>query len=273
MLATFAMRAPRDVYPKFLETHERAVALGGLRPELRCNRAHGLHLFEHRPRQAEAEFQQTIAEKPACTTAHVRMALLYATLGDLDQALAAVTAANRIDPLLPTVRPAEVNVRVWRREFDAAVAVGTSAIELHPYLSISRANYALALELSNRRDDALAQYQLGSVMSGDLPWMRAYEGACLAQLARRDEAGAILDELTHRRATEYVDALSVAVLREALGDRDAALDELERAYEERSASLYSLGVDPRMDPFRQETRFARVRAALQALHQSHEVRQ
>ena len=80
MLAVFGMRPPTEVYPKFLEAHERAVALGGLRPELRCNRAHGLHLFEHRFAEAEAELLRTLEEKPSLGDAYVRAALLYVTL-------------------------------------------------------------------------------------------------------------------------------------------------------------------------------------------------
>jgi DNA-binding winged helix-turn-helix (wHTH) protein len=45
-LAVFGMRCPLTMYSRFLEAHKRAVALTGLRPELRCDRAFGLHLFE-----------------------------------------------------------------------------------------------------------------------------------------------------------------------------------------------------------------------------------
>jgi DNA-binding winged helix-turn-helix (wHTH) protein len=260
--ATFGICAPLDAYPKFIDAYERAVGTGGVTPELRCNRALGLHMFEHRPRLAEAEFQQTLRDKPSCANTHVRMALMYATLGDLDRALLAVQQAYEVDSLLPTLHPTEVNVRVWRGEFDKAVAVGASAIDLHPYLVISRANYAQALEFSGRLEEALAQYQFGSIMSGDLPWMRALEATCLAKLKRRAEAGAILDELEHRRGTEYSDALYMAVLRDALGARAAALRELDRAVDENSAFLHCLAVDPKMRVFHDEPRFKRVRASL-----------
>src|SRR4030095_3015598 len=62
-LATFGMRPPREMYPAFLAAHQRAVSLGGLTPELRCNRAHGLHLFERQLDEAEAEFRTVLQEK------------------------------------------------------------------------------------------------------------------------------------------------------------------------------------------------------------------
>lgn len=264
MLATFGMRSPREVYPAFLDAHQHAVGVGGLRPELRCNRAHGLHMFERRHAEAETEFLQTLREKPACVAAHVRLAMLYATLRRLDDALAVLERGSAIDPLLPTLPATVVNVRVWRREYAEAIAVGEKAVELHPYLQISRANYAQALELSGRLDEALAQYQLASVLSPDLPWLRALEGICLAKMKRTRDARALLQQLDQVRRFEYVDAYHMAVLRGALGQHDQAFEELERAIEENSAFLYSLDVDPKADGFRDDPRFARVRDTLQA---------
>jgi len=262
MQATFGICSPTEVYPRFLDAHTQAVAQGGLTPELRCNRAHGLHMFEHRLHEAEQEFQRALDEKPSFATVHVRMALMCATLGQLDRALDMVTQGYRADPLLPTLPPAEVNVRVWRREYDKAIVIGSKAIELHPYLPINRANYAQALQFAGRLPEALEQYQLGSLMSGDLPWMRALEGTCLAKLGRSADARAILDELEHRRETDYADALYVAVLRDALGERVEAFKELERAYDENSAFLYSIDVDPKMDTFRSDRRFTRLQSSI-----------
>jgi DNA-binding winged helix-turn-helix (wHTH) protein len=262
MQATFGIRAPIEVYPRFLDAHSRAVEQGELTPELRCNRAHGLHMFERRLEEAEHEFLRALAERPSYATVHVRMALMCATLGQLDRALQLVAQGYEADPLLPTLPSTEVNVLCWRRDFEKAAVVGSKAIELHPYLPISRANYAQALEFSGRLDEALVQYQLGSIMSGDLPWMRALEGTCLAKLGRTDDAHAILDELEHRRDTDYADALYLAVLRDALGERAEALKEIERALDENSAFLYSIDVDAKMDPFRGERRFNQLRKSL-----------
>jgi tetratricopeptide (TPR) repeat protein len=99
-------------------------------------------------------------------------------------------------------------------------------------------------------------------MSGDLPWMRALEGTCLAKLGRTTEAHAILDELEHRRDTDYADALYMAILRYALDEQAEAFKEIERAVDENSAFLYSIDVDPKMDVFRSDPRYTRIRDAM-----------
>ena len=51
----------------------------------------------------------------------------------------------------------------------------------------------------------------------------------------------------------------MAMLLDALGDRDQAFQELERAYHEKSPILFMLDVDPKMDTLRADGRFAVLR--------------
>ncbi len=262
-LATFGMRPPREMYRRFLEAHARAVDLGGLTPELRCDRAHALHLFERRVEEAEAEFLKAIEDDAALWSAHVRLARLYAAARRSDEALEVLRRCEAIDPLLPLLPVTETLVRFWQRDYQGAAAVGARAVELHPYLPVARANYAQALEFSGQLDEALAQYRTAIAMSRDVTVMRAHEGTCLAKLGRRDEALAILDAIEHIRRSEYVDAYDMAIFREALGQRDAAFDELQRTYNDNSAWLFSIDVDPKIDSLRDDARFQRLRATLQ----------
>ena len=258
-LAIFGMRCPLEMYPRFLEAHEQAAASSGLRPELRCNRAFGMYVFEQRRVESEAEFLQTLKEKPTLGSAYVRLGMLYGALGRFDEALAILRRGKQADPLLPTLAAAEVLVLCWQRDFDAAAALGRQSVELHPYLQVVRVNYAQALQMGGRLDEALAQYQVASIISPDAPWLRALEGACQAMLGRRRDARAMLEGLEVLRRTEYVDAYYMAVFRSALGQPREALAELERAHAENSASLYMLDVDPKLDSLRAEPGARRLR--------------
>jgi tetratricopeptide (TPR) repeat protein len=261
-LATFGVRAPREMYKGFLDAHERAVQLGGLTPQLRCNRAHGLHMFERRFPEAEADFQQTLADQPTLASAYVRLAMLYATLGRFDEAFAVIARGLEADPLFPLLPVVQTELYVWRRDYAKAIELGTTLVELHPYLQVGRALYAQALEFSERRGEALEQYKLASLMSPDLMWLRGLEGTCLASMGHTRQAWAILEELEHVRLTEYVDAYYLAILRAALGQRDQAFAELERAYEESSARLWTFHADPKLDYFRSDRRYKQICAEL-----------
>jgi Flp pilus assembly protein TadD len=149
----------------------------------------------------------------------------------------------------------ETLVRLCRHEFDAAVLCGKGAIDLHPYLHLARTYYAEALARAGRIEEALAEMRLVCVMSPDLPWLRALEATHLARQGRRSEALATLDELQRLREREYVDAYFVALLLDALGRRDEAFAELERARLENSATLFLLNVDVRSEGLQTDPRF------------------
>jgi len=56
-----------------------------------------------------------------------------------------------------------------------------------------------------------------------------------------------------------VNAYFVALLYDALGERNLAFQELERACDENSTTFCLLDVDPKMDPLRKDPRFERLR--------------
>jgi hypothetical protein len=65
----------------------------------------------------------------------------------------------------------------------------------------------------------------------------------------------ILRKLDERAHTEYVSPFRVALVQMGLGDRDAALCSLERAFEIRAVDLSEVKVDPRFAPLAGEPRF------------------
>jgi hypothetical protein len=65
------------------------------------------------------------------------------------------------------------------------------------------------------------------------------------------------------RVSAYVDAYYMALVMDALGRPEEAFQELERAIDERSTSLYMLPVDPKMDDLRVDhLRFSAISAKL-----------
>jgi tetratricopeptide (TPR) repeat protein len=257
-LAIFSIRCPLDLYPLFLEAHDRAVALTGMTAELRCDRAFAKYVFEYESAESEAELLRSLEEKPTLACASVRLGLLYGSLRRFDEALDILNRGSQSDPLLPTLAAAEVIVRRWQRDFDGAVRVGSEAVTLHPYLPVIRANYAEALQLAGRPDEALAQYRIAAGVSPDVPWLAALEGVCHATLGRVRQARAILDRLDRARRSQYVDAYFMAKLHLALGQVREASGELDRAYAENSAWIYALNVDASFDPLRHDRAFRRL---------------
>jgi len=104
MLAGFLPRIPGEIHGAFLEAHNRAVALCGMTPQLRLDRAFGLYVFEQKLAEAEAELLAVRRELPDSVHLAIRLALIYLAGGRLEGARAAMLealAANALDGLAP----------------------------------------------------------------------------------------------------------------------------------------------------------------------------
>lgn len=82
------------------------------------------------------------------------------------------------------------------------------------------------------------------------------QGYLLAKAGRTTEAREVLRTLEERSA--YVPPFAMALVHAGLGDRDATLQWLERAYAMRNTHLIFLTGDPKWRPFRSDPRFQRL---------------
>jgi hypothetical protein len=88
----------------------------------------------------------------------------------------------------------------------------------------------------------------------------AMRGYFLAKLGRTDEARDVLRAMEAIARDRYVPPSQLAVVHAGLGDREAAFEQLEKAYEARDAHLIFLPVDPKWDPYRSDPRFGELLA-------------
>ena len=77
-----------------------------------------------------------------------------------------------------------------------------------------------------------------------------------AKTGQRQKAEAVIARLKEAEKTRYVENYWVAITYAALGDKDAAFAELEKAYQQRDWFLPRMKVDPYLDPLRDDPRFA-----------------
>jgi tetratricopeptide (TPR) repeat protein len=76
-----------------------------------------------------------------------------------------------------------------------------------------------------------------------------------ARAGQRSDAEKILQQLKALMKQQYVSAYSFAEAHTGLGEKDRALEWLEKAYEENSGQMVYLKLQPGMDPLRSDARF------------------
>jgi len=113
----------------------------------------------------------------------------------------------------------------------------------------------LVLSMRGQHDEAERVLREAEAMPGAGSYTTATLGYALARGGHRPEAERILHSVESASRLGYVSPVALATLHIGLGDHERALDEAERALEERRGWLAYLRVNPLMDPLRGEPRF------------------
>ena len=80
-------------------------------------------------------------------------------------------------------------------------------------------------------------------------------GHAYAKAGKSAEARQILDNLHRLAEKQYIQPYGFALIHVGLGENDAALRWLEKAYQDRNGWMPFLQVEPRFDPLRSDPRF------------------
>ena len=113
----------------------------------------------------------------------------------------------------------------------------------------------MAYEQTGQYTEGVAEAERALALDpGSLLYL-ASVGHAYAKAGRVRQARATLERLANAARTRHVSAYHVAAIHVALGDTTAALDWLERAYDEQSPWIGYMRVDPRVDPVRSHPRF------------------
>jgi tetratricopeptide (TPR) repeat protein len=82
-----------------------------------------------------------------------------------------------------------------------------------------------------------------------------FAGLAYAKAGRRQEAETIISRYRELAKTQYVMSYHVALIYSALGEKDKAFAEFEKAFEERDYLLPRIKVEPFLDPLHDDPRF------------------
>jgi tetratricopeptide (TPR) repeat protein len=170
-----------------------------------------------------------------------------------DEAIAELKRAQELDPLSLIINADLGEVYTWARQYDRAIEQLRKTIEMDPRFYYAHWNLGVALQANGQLNEAIAEYRKGIELNDD-PYVLALLGQAYARAGQREEAQKILSRLTEEAKSRYVHAYSFALMHLALGDKERAIDELERTYRER-AEVFLIKVDPMLDDLRGNPRF------------------
>ena len=200
---------------------------------------------------AEREFRRALELDPNSSDAHDRHATYLVTMGRLDQGISEAKQALALDPLSRYMNMQLGWVQMMARRHDAAIDQFKKTLELDPNYEWVRVLLAWSYTLNGQYPEAFAEYKT----MGEYGSNNNVAGFLYAVSGRRSEALRVVERMRRLSEQTYVDPYMMAVPYAGLGDRDNAMRLLMRAYEERSAEMPQLKVEPFFDNLRSDPRF------------------
>lgn len=223
-----------------------------------------LAVTEPNMEKASALFRKAIELNPSSVNAHVRYGWFLFRPDAFDKALEEMKRAQELDPISPLTNCALAQMYYCQRNFDEAIRFSRRALELEPDLFLAHTLLSDVYErrgmykemrdtINEARKWADDDSQLGDILETD--------GRLSALTGRRDDALKAIDELKelYRKKSDNVLPVSIALVYDALGDRDEALKWIEERFEKTGCLPILYRFDPRLDNIKSDPRFSEVR--------------
>ncbi len=239
--------------------------------------------------QAKAAAKKAIELDDTLPTAHATLSFLLAQDWDFAASEREMLRAVELNPDLAEVQTARMMSNLVRGRFDEAIAAGKRAVELDPLSAAAAQRLGLAYYFATQFDSAVEQLRKGMEMSPGSavyhpmiadtyacagqperaaeecekalvgreasPPIRLTVAATYAKIGKIAEARAILDEYEKTWNRGSTVSFYFAAIHGRLGEKDAAFEWLEKAFEDRIGLLVHLKTMPLLDALHGDPRF------------------
>ncbi len=202
---------------------------------------------------AEKEFKRAIELDAGYGTAHHWYAYCLLAQGRTQESLQEIRRAEESDPLSLIINTDVAEILYFGRHYDDAIAQARKALGMDPNFTLAHRVLGWALVQKAKYPEAIAELQEGRRPVPDDPQLLpslayAYARAGRATDARRTLAQSLLKD-------PYSVGFEVVAVHVALGEKEAALALLEKAFEQHSGLAVFLRTAAEYDPLRSDPRF------------------
>src|SRR5213083_220253 len=256
LLSVFSAASPQDSIPQARVAVKKALELDNTLAEAHASYGRILSGYDYEFERAIAEFERAIQLNPNYATSYhwISNGPLTAR-GEFDRAITEGKRAVELDPLSMIDNADLGQIYFYARRYDEAISQVGKAIEIDPHSYLAHFYLGQIYQLQGHLTEAIAEYQKAVELDDD-PQALAFLGQAQARIGQHDKAQKILSRMTEEAKSRYVSAYSFALMFIALGDKERAIDALERAYREGAANdIITIRVDPMLEDLRGQPRF------------------
>ncbi|MFQ5463175.1 MAG: tetratricopeptide repeat protein [Phycisphaerae bacterium] len=255
LLAQWQILRPDDGFPQ-----AKAAATAALQIDERLAEAHAALAvaakdYEWDWSAAEREFEAAIRLNPGYAIAHQWYAEYLAEMGRHEEAIAEMERARALDPLSLIINANRGLLRYFARDYDQAIVHCQEALELGPDFAPAHLYLGWAYERKGMYEKAIAEFQKAGAFGIARGLSLTHLGHAYAVAGRKRQAREVLDEATELSKREFVSPYGIALIYIGLGEKDRALEWLDKACDAREPAALWLKVAPFFDNLRDDPRF------------------
>jgi TolB-like protein/DNA-binding winged helix-turn-helix (wHTH) protein/tetratricopeptide (TPR) repeat protein len=179
--------------------------------------------------------------------------------GRFEEAVAAAERGRKLDPLSLNAQMAVGTAYGAARQYDRAINELRRALEMSPGRNRVHFQLGVTFLAMGRLDDAIRELEAAArTPQGHNSRMEAYLGYAYAAAGRTHDARKVLNELESHRRDQYVSSFGIALIHDALGEKEPALAALQRAYEDRAVEFALMAQYPPFKTIATDPRFEAV---------------
>lgn len=218
--------------------------------------ANGLWNLDYEWNWAEAEkaFKKAIELNPGYALAYQWYGRALGFIGRFDEAIKNLEKAKELDPLSPIIVAYIGQVYIYSKNYNKAEEVLQQALKVHPNHPLILHNIGELYIAEGRYVEAIAPLRQSTESAASVHY-KAMLGFAYGRAGRREEAIAIVKDFLQRSGTGLISEFNLAAVYAALGEKEKALDQLEKGYEQRDVWMKELKAWPWFDSLRNEPRY------------------
>jgi TolB-like protein/DNA-binding winged helix-turn-helix (wHTH) protein/Tfp pilus assembly protein PilF len=246
----YGVLAPNEAYPKAKAAAVKALELDNTLGEAHASLAFSLDVFDWDWGSAEREFRRAIALNPGYATAHHWYAWHLSEMGRNSEAIAEMRKAENLDPLSLIISADMAELLLVAHLNDEAIEQSRRTVDMDPNFAIAHYELGQAFVQEHSYNEAIAEFHQAIELSGGSIPCTSNLAYAYAVSNKRNEAVKILIDLKTRSTRN---GSEIALIYVGLGEKDRAMQWLEKAYEEHFNP--SILLRPAFDPLRSDPRF------------------